>query len=513
MVGLSTLFGAGPAGALPTTDSPQLSLDRLITTSPFVGSAVTVRDNEGSAYVPADDSLWIVDDNGDAAHEINRSTGALKRTVAQAAFANAPRFGDGTAAGPERNEDLESLAYDANADALYAFSGSTSAVPTAYRLVRQAGLLEVDSWQPMAAEHTGAGWRLADGQLYLASGSSIQTYDFGTGALGAPFSITGLSSIQGLDFDDASGDLVAVNSSERLLRASMATRAVLSGWNLDLTTLGVADSRGVEVIGDQVLVSDGLDTRVVGDPMNHAVFVIGVSGPGGTVPAASFNATPASGGVPLPVQFTDTSTGSPTSWAWAFGDGATSTVRSPAYTYGTPGTYTATLTVTNAYGSSSASTAIVALPNNLVLASADAYTSVMRPTRNYGSATEVRLSTSTTNTFRSYVKFDVSNLTAPPQNVKLRVYVTNSSNRGGDWYAVANSWTETGITWNNAPAISGSPVAVLGRVTTGQWVELDVTSLVSANGTYSFAAVSPSTDTVRYSAREGVNPPRLIITP
>jgi len=54
-----------------------------------------------------------------------------------------------------------------------------------------------------------------------------------------------------------------------------------------------------------------------------------------------------------PIQFTDTSTGSPTSRAWDFnGDGVTdSTVQNPIVTYGTAGTYTVSLTATNEAGS------------------------------------------------------------------------------------------------------------------------------------------------------------------
>lgn len=51
------------------------------------------------------------------------------------------------------------------------------------------------------------------------------------------------------------------------------------------------------------------------------------------------------------VQFTDTSTNSPTSWLWNFGDSTTSTAQNPTKTYSTPGTYTVTLTATNAGGS------------------------------------------------------------------------------------------------------------------------------------------------------------------
>jgi len=70
-----------------------------------------------------------------------------------------------------------------------------------------------------------------------------------------------------------------------------------------------------------------------------------------TMPVAAFSGTPTSGTAPLTVQFTDSSTGSPTSWSWSFGDGGTSTLQNPSYTYTTNGTYAVTLTATNAAGS------------------------------------------------------------------------------------------------------------------------------------------------------------------
>lgn len=72
---------------------------------------------------------------------------------------------------------------------------------------------------------------------------------------------------------------------------------------------------------------------------------------GATTPDASFTANSTSGGIPLSVQFIDTSSYSPTSWTWSFGDGGTSTVQSPVHTYIAAGTYTVTLTTTNADGS------------------------------------------------------------------------------------------------------------------------------------------------------------------
>ena len=70
-------------------------------------------------------------------------------------------------------------------------------------------------------------------------------------------------------------------------------------------------------------------------------------------PVADFSASVTSGNAPLTVQFTDKSTGSPTSWSWDFNnDGVadSSVANPPAYIYSTPGTYVAKLTVSDANG-------------------------------------------------------------------------------------------------------------------------------------------------------------------
>jgi parallel beta-helix repeat protein len=69
--------------------------------------------------------------------------------------------------------------------------------------------------------------------------------------------------------------------------------------------------------------------------------------------AAAFAASPISGKAPLKVQFTDRSTGSPTSWKWSFGDKTYSTQKSPAHIYSKAGKYTVSLTVKNANGNNS----------------------------------------------------------------------------------------------------------------------------------------------------------------
>jgi len=90
-----------------------------------------------------------------------------------------------------------------------------------------------------------------------------------------------------------------------------------------------------------------------------------VTGPGGSntktrsnyitvtepAPVADFTGSPTSGVKPLTVQFTDASSGSINSRSWNFGDGGTSTLQNPSYTYLNPGMYAVSLTVTGPGGS------------------------------------------------------------------------------------------------------------------------------------------------------------------
>ncbi len=70
-------------------------------------------------------------------------------------------------------------------------------------------------------------------------------------------------------------------------------------------------------------------------------------------PSSSFSSNITSGNIPLTVQFTDTSSGSPTSWNWDFGDGYTSTEQNPTHTYLSTGIYCVNLTISNVNGTAS----------------------------------------------------------------------------------------------------------------------------------------------------------------
>jgi hypothetical protein len=275
----------GLVAALVGTASPafaeQLQLVRTIQTTPFVGSTLGMKDNEGSAYVPRNNSLWLADDNGRAVFEVDPATGALKRKIGRAAFEAATQLGGGPQAGTWRTRDFESMAYDETTDSLYVFSGpccSADVLPTAFRLKRKgnAGTFKVESYQPLAAgaTYTAAGWNSGDGKVYVAKGATIRSYDYVSNTAGAGFKIPLLTGITGLDFSSNGDDLYASTNQETVRRVDWASKTLVSTF--DLTPFDVRDSRSVELINGQFYVADGYDGRLRGDPLRYAVFVFNV---------------------------------------------------------------------------------------------------------------------------------------------------------------------------------------------------------------------------------------------
>lgn len=173
--------------------------------------------------------------------------------------------------------------------------------------------------------------------------------------------------------DGLTRPIVLIDRENRMLRIFAAgpnTGGVIYVKATPLSSIGFADGRGDPFIklasdvninnptatkqnlnsttGLVVLASDQVTGRYV-----HNTMSLGTPPPPPppVAPVAAFTAAPTSGVAPLPVAFTDQSTGSPTSWSWTFGDGSTSTSQNPSHTYGEPGTYDVSLTVANANGS------------------------------------------------------------------------------------------------------------------------------------------------------------------
>jgi len=148
----------------------------------------------------------------------------------------------------------------------------------------------------------------------------------------------------------------------------------------------------------------------------------------------------------------------------------------------------------------------------------DAYVRSSTPATNYGGITALRVRKGSSDELNAYLKFEVNGLSGFVQGATLRLYVTDASPDGGSLYSVSNTyygsssqWLQSGLNWNNAPPITGTALSSAGAVSVGQWVEFDVTSEITGDGTYSFALKSNSSDAAYYSAKEGTNKPELVI--
>ena len=141
---------------------------------------------------------------------------------------------------------------------------------------------------------------------------------------------------------------------------------------------------------------------------------------------------------------------------------------------------------------------------------ADATIKPGSPTTNFGSS---KLEVDNTPVEHFLLKFTVSGIGAPIVSAKLRLYNINDSNKGGDFYRVANNaWSESSVTWNTAPAADATIIASLGAVAVNTWYEVDVTSLIPGNGTYSLRVTSTSADGADYRSKETAGfAPQLVV--
>ncbi|RMI03315.1 MAG: DNRLRE domain-containing protein [Calditrichaeota bacterium] len=131
--------------------------------------------------------------------------------------------------------------------------------------------------------------------------------------------------------------------------------------------------------------------------------------------------------------------------------------------------------------------------------------------RNFGVKTNLRVMEKSGKRTRTYLKFVVSGLGGSVQSATLRLHVQRGGGDGGTVYQVANSWSENSINYNNAPLIGGVELGRPGSVVTGQYVDIDVTSAITGEGTYSFGIRGNSRQSVDYDSRESTFPPELII--
>ncbi|GAA3082151.1 DUF7594 domain-containing protein [Streptosporangium carneum] len=148
---------------------------------------------------------------------------------------------------------------------------------------------------------------------------------------------------------------------------------------------------------------------------------------------------------------------------------------------------------------------------------ADTYVDNGNTSTNYGTSGQLGVDNSPVK--RAFLRFTVAGISGPISTVKLRVHTDNvsgaASGNGGTFKGVSNTtWSETGTTWNNQPSIDGATLGTLGSVAQNAWYEIDVTSYVTGNGTYSIGVTSSSSDGADYDSRESgaSTAPQLVVT-
>ena len=313
---------------------------------------------------------------------------------------------------------------------------------------------------------------------------------------------------------DFSSD-VTIGTAPLSVQFSDASTGAPTSWSWDFGDTGTSTQQSpAHVYTSAGLYTVSLDaSNTAGSGNETKVGYIEVQPP--VVPTADFDATPTSGPAPLNVAFQDLSQGNPTAWLWTFGDGNTSTVQNPNHVYASPGTYTVSLTVTNAAGSDTITlldyvNALVPPPITTFLPVADAKVKSTSPSSNYGSEDNLRLRGDST-AWNSYIKFVVSGVGGSVATATLRLFVSDGSPDSGSVFSVSdNSWTELGINYANAPAF-GPLLGSAGATSTGQWLEYDVTSFVTGEGTFSFGMSTPSTNSTYFDSREGAFSPELVV--
>ncbi len=155
--------------------------------------------------------------------------------------------------------------------------------------------------------------------------------------------------------------------------------------------------------------------------------------------------------------------------------------------------------------------------------SGDTWVDQANPAATNGAATRLVVDNSPVND--ALLKFDVTGtgtgtscptITGATLTLTVGSGGTDNSPRGGDFYATASSsWNEGTVSWNTAPAVSGAPVAsITTAVVQNTAYTVDVSSLVSGNGTVSIRQKNTSSDGARYFSKEGSTTagPKLVVS-
>lgn len=188
----------------------------------------------------------------------------------------------------------------------------------------------------------------------------------------------------------------------------------------------------------------------------------------------------------------------------------------PSVTSGATYAYTVTAYDTAFNPSAPAGPLSVTMPTSSTLtfvAEADATLNSTNPDTNYGSSLKLEADNSPVKNF--LVRFTVTGVgTSTVNGATLRLTCSDPSPGGGDvTLAASTPWTEKTVTWATAPA-AGATAASLGAVTAGTTYQVDLSSIIRGDGTYTLRITTPKADGADYVSKEGAvgSRPQLTVT-
>jgi beta-glucanase (GH16 family) len=148
---------------------------------------------------------------------------------------------------------------------------------------------------------------------------------------------------------------------------------------------------------------------------------------------------------------------------------------------------------------------------------ADTYVQADQPDTNFGSSVRWSVEGRPNIVRNALLRFDVA-IPAGEEVVSAKIRAYSGADVGLDEYVdiyeTVGGWTESGVTWNTAPA-RGTGLGKSGGFTTGEWVEWDVTRAIGDGGSVNFQLETNSQRWVGFKSSESSDEslhPQLVVT-
>ena len=136
----------------------------------------------------------------------------------------------------------------------------------------------------------------------------------------------------------------------------------------------------------------------------------------------------------------------------------------------------------------------------------DTFVKQIDPSSNFGAEAVLNVRQSGTSEMNGYVKFEIADIPGPIYSATLRLY--SMHDHQAEVFRVDDvSWAENSMTWSNRPSMGDSIASV--AVFADTWMEVDVSDVVTNNGTYAFGLETASGSYRSFSSREGAYDPVL----